>query len=154
MNQLTDFIRSRKSQLATPGIDWEARKEAWIRSVELLYSRIEQMLGETIASGDVVLRTNTVSVFEEPVGGYPAPQLEVLIGAERVFFRPKGLNVIGASGRVDLLGEGGTVTLVREESEDQEGWSVILQRTPSLSKTPLNEASLKLALEKVMLPLP
>ena len=86
----------------------------WIRSVAHLYGVVEEMLRESIASNDVAVRRFDTQVTEEFVGTYSIPVLELTIGHERVEFRPKGLTVIGASGRVDILGERERVTLLQD----------------------------------------
>jgi len=105
-------------------------------------------------SKDVTIRTFETQVTEDFVGTYSIPVLEMTVGTERVEFRPKGVTVIGASGRVDVRGERDTVTLLKDPQGVETGWTVVLQRVPSLRTAPLDRESLKYALERVMLPLP
>jgi len=112
------------------------------------------MLQGSIASKDVTVRTFETQVTENFVGTYSIPILEMTVGHERVEFRPKGVTVIGASGRVDIRGERDTVTLLRDQVEGNGGWTVVLQRIPHLKTVQLDRESLKYALERVMLPLP
>lgn len=130
------------------------KRETWVRSVESLYSRVEEMLREAIASKDVAVRRIATPITENFVGTYSIPVLEITIGNERVEFRPKGLIVIGASGRVDILGERDRVTLLRDQEDANSGWSLVLQRVPGLRTASLDRESLQHALERVMLPLP
>jgi hypothetical protein len=153
-DQLVDFLRTRKQQAANPEIDWQAKKDTWVRSVESLYAMVQDMLRVSIASKDVTVRTFYTQVTEDFVGTYSIPVLEMTVGTERVEFRPKGVTVIGASGRVDIRGERDTVTLLRDQAEVNSGWTVVLQRVPRLKTDPLDGESLKYALERVMLPLP
>lgn len=153
-NQLTDFIRARKTSTPGADIDWQAKLEAWVQAVQRLYDSIRDMLRDSIQSGDVTLRTWHLDLTEDYLGTYSVPALELRIGNERVEFRPKGLRVLGAEGRVDLTGEGGTMSLIRNESQQQGEWSVIMQRVPRLQFSLLNPESLQYALERVMLPLP
>jgi hypothetical protein len=154
-DQLVDFLRAKKQQDTNQQIDWDAKREAWVRSVENLYARIEDILREAIDSRDVAVRRIDTQVTENFIGTYSIPVLEITIGKERVEFQPKGVTIIGASGRVDLLGERDRVTLLRDEEEDaNSGWTVILQRVPRLQTAPFGRESLRYALERVMLPLP
>jgi hypothetical protein len=105
-----------------------------VRAVEGLYDVVQDILREPIASKDVTVRRFDMQVTEDLIGTYLIPALEVSIGNERVQFRPKGVTVIGAAGRVDIRGERDTVTLLKTVQLDRE--------------------SLKYALERVMLPLP
>jgi hypothetical protein len=153
-DQLIEFLRTRKEQAPGPEIDWHAKKDTWVRSVNNLYALVEEILRDSIASKDVTVRTVDTQVTEDFVGTYSIPVLEMTVGAERVEFRPKGITVIGASGRVDIRGERDTMTLLRDQPDVDSGWTVVLQRVPHLKMAPLNRESLKYALERVMLPLP
>jgi hypothetical protein len=152
-DQLVGFLRSKKEQAASPDVDWQARRDSWILSVQNLYRLVQEMLGDSIASEDVKVRTAEMQVNENFVGAYSIPVLELTVGSERVVFRPKGLLVIGAAGRVDISGELDSVTLLRDTDDEQSGWTVVLQRVPRLTKVSLDRESLKYALERVMLPL-
>src|ERR1017187_2887288 len=91
---------------------------------------------------------------EDYIGTYTIPALELTVGGERVEFRPKGVLVIGAAGRVDIRGGRDTVTLVKNTDKAGGEWSMVLQRVPHLRTVPFDQESLKDALERVMLPLP
>src|ERR1022692_2693676 len=97
-DQLTEFLRSRKEQAAKPEINWQARKDNWVRSVEGLYALVRKMLRKSIESKDVSVRTFDLEVTEDYIGTYTIPALELNVGAERVEFRPKGIMVLGAEG--------------------------------------------------------
>ena len=153
-NQLADFLRARKEQTANQEIDWQAKKDRWVHSVERLYDLVKEMLGDSIASKDVEIRTFNTEVSEDFVDPYDIPVLEIKVGNERVEFLPKGLTVIGASGRVDIRGKRDSVTLVKDNQDVNSRWTVILQRVPSLRTAPFDRESLQYALERVMLPLP
>src|SRR6266404_5099982 len=94
-DQLVEFLRSRKEQAPIPEIDWQAKKDAWVHSVEGLYELVQEMLRDVIASKDVIVRTFRVQVTEDFIGTYSIPALELSVGSERVEFRPKGVTVIG-----------------------------------------------------------
>ena len=134
--------------------DWRTKKDEWIRSVERLYAQIREMLRDSIAFGDVSARTFNIEATGDLVGPYPVPVLELTIGGEHVELRPKGFTVIGVSGRVDLLGELDTVSLLRDYESQGPEWSVLVQRTPGLTIVELDQESFKYALERVMRPLP
>lgn len=151
---MTEFIR-RKEQAARPPIDWQAKRDELVQSVENLYSLVRKMLRKSIESKAVSVRTFDMEVTEDYVGTYTIPALELSVGAERVEFRPKGIMVLGAEGRVDIRGAGDTVTLIkRAEENGNSEWTVVLQRVPHIRTAPLDRDSLKDALERAMLPLP
>jgi hypothetical protein len=152
-DQLTAFLRSKKERSATQEVDWRGKKETWVRSIQHLYDRVEELLADSIAAKDVAVRKFDADITEEFLGTYSVPVLDLIVGNERVEFRPKGITVIGASGRVDILGDGDTVTLLRDREDAETGWSVVRRRVPKLEIAPLDRDSLQYALERVMLPL-
>lgn len=152
-DQLVDFLRTKKQQGVNAEIDWKVKREAWISAVEKLYAFVENLLRDSIDSKDVTTRRVATQVTEELVGTYSIPILELTMGNERVELIPKGVTVIGASGRVDIRGERDTVTLLKDQ-QNVESWSMVLQRVPSLKISPLNRETLLYALKRVMLPLP
>lgn len=148
-DQLTEFIRTKKGHMLGSDVDWETRKSDWIRSVEELYHRVEELLRSSIEAGDASVTWVETQVTEEFVGTYWIPRLEITIGNEGVVFRPMGLVVVGADGRVDLKGARGTVTLLREKSGE---WVTVLERVPERKARPFDSDSLRKALQRVMLP--
>lgn len=151
---MVDFFRNKKQQPTNQEIDWQAKRDSWLHSVDDLYARVQDMLRDSLASKDITVRTFETQVTEDLIGTYAVPGLEIAVGDERVEFRPKGVTVIGASGRVDIRGERDTVTLLRDKQAEGIGWTVVLQRVPRLMIAPLDRGSLQVALERVMLPLP
>ena len=83
-DQLTEFLRSRKEQAGSAEIDWQAKKDDWVRSVESLYRLVKKMLRKSIESKDVTVRTFDVEVAEDHIGTYTIPALELTVGGERV----------------------------------------------------------------------
>ena len=152
--QLVDFFRARKVRAPSPDIDWTAKRDSWIEAVESLYELVKEMLRDSINSNDVTVRMLNREVTEDFLETYSIPALELSAGNERVEFRPKGVTVIGAAGRVDVVGERGTVTLLWDKESTASGWIVVLQRIPTLARAPLDQKTLQFALERVMSPLP
>ena len=151
-DQLVDFIRSRKEKVSGPDLNWEAKRDAWVSSVENLYRQIQEMLRDSIASNDLTAHTHLIEVTEDFIGSYFIPALELKVGRERVEFRPKGVTIIGAEGRVDIRGERDSVTLLKDVVNADSGRSVITQRVPHLKTVQFDRDSLTYVLERVMLP--
>lgn len=152
-DQLVEFLRTKKAQAPGLSPDWESKKVAWIRAVRNLYYLVQELLGEVIQEKVVAVDHFEVEVAEDLIGTYRIPALALTVGNERVEFRPKGVTVFGASGRVDIRGDRDTVTLIKDEPSDESDWSVVLQRVPRLRTTKLDRESLREALERVMAPL-
>jgi hypothetical protein len=112
--QFEKFLEA-KSQEDDPikAIDWIAKKEEWLASLDALYREIEQWLSEYITSGKIKMERFPIALEEEYLGKYTAEKCLLVIGADRVMLRPIGTLLIGASGRVDMEGPKGTVKFIR-----------------------------------------
>ena len=144
---LTEFFREKKSKSGAD-IDWQSRKQAWIQAINDLYGKIA---GEYLAGpvGEQLVRVSrrAKALVEEYIGAYQVDELVVQVGDEQVVFSPKGRNIVGASGRIDLIGDMGEKTIVLQP----EGrWGIVATRSPTLKVVPLDERSLLAALEEVM----
>jgi len=151
-DQLTDFLRDRKRQATPLNVDWEAKKADRLESVGRLYHLLRDLLRGPIHDQTVEIAEVPIEVTEDYVGAYRLPELRLTVGNDRVVFCPKGINVIGAAGRVDLRGDRDTVTLLRVLDNGREEWQVVLQRVPRFVAVPLEQGSLRTALQRVMLP--
>jgi hypothetical protein len=145
---LSEFFREKRAHAGSPDINWEARKSAWIASVDRLYETIVDMLKGPIEAGSVAVDYRSKTITEEFMGSYWINELALVVGDETVVFSPKARNVVGGSGRVDLRGDMGEVTLVAQPDH----WAVVVQRTPTLKVVRLDQASLLDALRTVMRP--
>src|ERR1022692_1456109 len=103
-DQLTEFLRSRKEQAAKPEINWQARKDNWVRSVEGLYALVRKMLRKSIESKDVSVRTFEMEVTEDYIGTYTIPALELTGAGEGGNFVRKGVWVTGGGGGGNFRG--------------------------------------------------
>jgi hypothetical protein len=104
------------------------------------------LLAESIAQGLVSVSRVQKEIKEDYLGTYRVPELILDINRETVRFSPKGRNIIGAKGRVDLVGEMDTVTLILEPAGD---WSIVLSRVPRRAVA-LDGKTLAEALRRVM----
>lgn len=146
-NELKEFLREKQSKASPAGTDWAAKRDAWIAAVGRLYDTIENdFLG---AASDTVKidRTGTRAVQEPYIGAYDIAVMTLAVGNELVTFTPKGVQVAGAAGRVDVRGDRGEAALVRGTDET---WQLLLSRTPSLVLIPLTDATFLEMLRRVM----
>lgn len=89
-DQLVDFFRNKKQQPTNQEIDWQAKRDSWLHSVDDLYARVQDMLRDSLASKDITVRTFETQVTEDLIGTYAVPGLEIAVGDERVEFRAQG----------------------------------------------------------------
>lgn len=145
---LREFFRAKKVKAAPGNIDWAARKKAWVEAIDRLYNKITQdYLSGLQKDGLVSISYTTKTLHEDYIGEYEVRELVLRVGGERVVFSPKGRNIIGASGRIDLRGDMGEVTMVLQP---RGRWCIVLTRTPTLKTVPLDEESLLTTLKSVM----
>jgi len=102
-----------------------------------------------IKAGDLTVSRSSKTVVEEYIGQYEVDELILQVGNERAVFSPKGVNIVGASGRVDLIGERGERTLVVQPGNR---WGIVVSRSPTVKVIPFDESSLLESLKDVMRP--
>jgi hypothetical protein len=149
MNQaLTDLFQKKQKQLETgAGIDWDSRRNEYLAAVEDLYKRIESMLAEPIGQKSLTLHRRSKQLTENYIGTYSADDLILVIGGEQVRFSPRGRNIVGAAGRVDVIGERGEATLIVQPDSQ---WGFVQTRQPTLRVVPLDESTFAEVLQLVM----
>jgi hypothetical protein len=140
---ISDFFRQKGKATRPSTGTRESRKQEFLQALNKLF---EQIQGELVDS-DVEVDRDEIDVYEQSFGGYKAPRLDLVIGDEAVAFIPKGFNIVGAVGRVDVKGERGDGMLVLQP----EGrWCVVQGTRPTLKLIPLTPESLLELLKEVM----
>jgi hypothetical protein len=115
--------------------------------VEDLYQQIEKILSEPIANQTVKLARRKKDLTENYLGTYAVDDLLLVIGDEQVRFSPRGRNIVGSSGRVDVLGERGEEILIVQADAR---WRFVQSRQPTLKVVDFNDTSLAEVLQLVM----
>lgn len=95
-----------KASKEAPPVDWKLKLNRWQHEIKELYTMIEEWLGPSIKKGYVHVTRELTSpqLQEEYVGSYSTENLICKVGGKRIEFRPKGMFIIGARGRVDIFG--------------------------------------------------
>jgi hypothetical protein len=146
-DELKEFLLSRQEHGSANTIDWGQRRREWMDAVKKLYRQITgELLAESIEQRLVTVSRVDKEVKEEYLGKYRVPELILDISGETVRFSPKGRNIIGAKGRVDLVGDLDSMTLILEPDGH---WSVVLSRVPR-HVAELDGKTLAEALRRVM----
>jgi hypothetical protein len=146
-NVLRDFFREKSLKAKPSNVDWGARRDAWIAAVKDLYHRIEAEYLEG-TKGEVEILYQEKAVRENLAGDYTIPELILRVGQEEVIFSPKGTNIFGAKGRIDIRGDRGEATIMWMGDR----WSIVASRVPTLRLVDLNAESLAEALYRIMRP--
>ena len=119
---LKDLLRRKKKEGGER--DRTVEKEAWLAAIDALYSDVERWLKPSISDGVAKVQRRQVTMTERHLGTYRAEELVIDAGGSKVRFKPVALHVVGATGRVDILGADDSVRLMRLGPE--RGWCASL----------------------------
>jgi hypothetical protein len=145
--KLQDLIR-RKTKPSGNGesVDWDDRREKYLKAVEDLYALMASVLADPIADGTVKVRRRPKDLTEDYLGTYAVDDLLLLFGDEQVRFSPRGRNILGAEGRVDVVGERGEANLILRDA----AWWLVQARQPRLRTARLDDSTIADVLNLVM----
>lgn len=108
-----DFINKQVSKKQDePQIDWDKNRDEWLEHIQQFYKMIEGFLEEYKTSGKLSYYFSKKDVFEEYIGSYSVDVMDIKLGEYRVKLEPIGTNLIGAYGRIDLIGAMGKIKFV------------------------------------------
>ncbi len=120
------YLKKRRADAETvTQVDWNKKRDDWLQYLADFYNQVERFLGEYRKSGDVTFKYDEKYMQEEFIGQYRARSLRIRIKDKDVVLDPVGTNLIGANGRVDMIGDAGTVRFVLvDKSSNGPGLSV------------------------------
>lgn len=113
IDSFEEFLK-RKNKDEKP-IDWGSRKTSWLNSVNEFYLHINSWLAPFMNSSLLKIDKKDIQVYEQYIGHYYAPQLDIRIGNDIVSLTPKGTIIIGAYGRIDLRGPKNEIIILEEK---------------------------------------
>ena len=128
-------------------IDWDERRDTYLKAVGDLYKQVETLLTESIQRKAVKLQRRPKPLTENYIGTYSVDDLILVIGGEQVRFSPRGRNIVGAAGRVDVVGERAEAALIVGPDST---WGFVQAREPELRILPFDESTLADILKLVM----
>lgn len=155
---ISQLDNQKKSEIQ---IDWQAKKNQWLKYLGHLYGDIQSYLEPY--KDKIILNEQEVLINEEYIGEYSAKKLSIQLGKDTITLTPKGTNLIGASGRVDMNSSHGTIKLVLIEQDEKRldiakntkkepnalVWA-IAQQQPRLAFFELNQESFQDALMELV----
>lgn len=83
-----------------------------LQYLSVFYEYIEGFLDEYKKAGKLNFDYAQKDIFEEHIGGYPVKVLNIRLGSHKIRLEPIGTVLIGAKGRVDLIGANGKIKFV------------------------------------------
>ncbi|MEZ4939206.1 MAG: hypothetical protein R2799_16595 [Crocinitomicaceae bacterium] len=114
--EFDDFLKKEDGN-NKKNINWEENLRRWKKNVDLLYSNIEYWLKEYTDNGRVFIDKKDKEVFEEAIGKYTIPKMNIKLGNKLVVLEPIGTVLIGTIGRVDVIGEKKTQKLILADKD-------------------------------------
>ncbi len=109
--EFDQFLAAQKADKIKHG-NLSDRKAQWLEKIDALYALVDQLLAPYFANGSMERATSMTDVREELLGAYKAPTLTIDMGGSSIRFVPIGTILLGAPGRVDLVGMRGGVRFV------------------------------------------
>lgn len=139
---LENFLKEKKTanEATLARFNREARLKKWQDQVASLYRHIRDYLGKSEKEGYAKIFPEQMTLTEELLGSYQIDRMIIDAGGERVIIAPRGTFIIGAFGRCDMKGEGGTAMLVLLAPGDKPG--VSFKEMPSTGDADLKMSAL------------
>jgi len=144
---LADLFQKKRKQAAGFSVDWDDRRNKYVKAVENLYDQIDTMLAEPIEQKTVTIQRRQKQLTENHIGTYAVPDLILLIGDEQVRFSPRGGNIVGAAGRIDVIGERAEAMMILNRDAE---WGFVQSRQPKVNIAPFDESTFAEVLKLVM----
>ncbi len=108
-----DFLNKQVQEKdAGKKIDWNAKRDGWIAYLDQFYKTVEGFLSEYLDNGKINYEYSEKKIIEDYIGEYSVKVLQIELGPHTIKLEPIGTNLIGAKGRVDLMGANGKVKFV------------------------------------------
>ncbi|MDM8561250.1 hypothetical protein [Candidatus Parabeggiatoa sp. HSG14] len=153
------FLRrkNKESESKRKTIDWEEKKQQWLAWVDKLYGEINDWLNPLRHDGIVKINYENTTLKEDYLGSYPVKSMTIIVGTEYVSLKPKGVVLVNSWGRVDMMGDDGSIMFILIETKDDISvtnqpklqWHIAV-RTPEMKYWKLTKDSFTDALKQVM----
>lgn len=139
-----EFLEDRnknKSEKEEKKVDWDARKNQWLKSVENLYKIVDDIIVVSFkdAGYQVESKKEKIRLYEEYIGAYEIDNYTIQANNILIKFFPVGTIIIGAYGRVNMLLPGETVKLVLQDWDD---WRIVSGIGSSMKLIEFNEENI------------
>ena len=160
LNNLEEFLKRKKESEEQKSISWEEIKLQWLNEIDGFFKQIEAFLVPLKEKGLLSFEREIISIYEEDLGGYDTEKIIIQLPDQKVIIEPIGKGIIGANGRIDMIGHNGSVhfLLVDKDASGPKFSTVIdvnifeaiegeiATRAPNLKYIALNEDSFSDAL--------
>lgn len=107
-----EFVEKQAKTSQEVKIDWAKKLDDWKRYLDQFYSMVDGFLQPYVESNKIEIQKADIGLQEEYIGAYTVSKLTIRLGENEIILKPIGTNLIGAKGRVDMLGPKGQVKFV------------------------------------------
>lgn len=111
-NQFDDFVNQQVSDASETNIDWQKEFEEWKSYLAELYDLVSKFIEKYVTERKMQITREKARISEEHVGPYDVDSLIIRIARNRIKLLPIGTIIIGAKGRVDMIGPKGKIRFV------------------------------------------
>jgi len=115
---LEEIIKKKHKEQASDLADFAERKKLWLKSVDKFYQKVIKWLKPYSEKGLLKIDYKKIIKNEQYIGEYEIEEMILAISNEIVKFDPIGTFIIGAHGRIDMIGNG-TIRFVLVDSESE-----------------------------------
>lgn len=136
-----EFVTMQQTAESAEKIDWNQQRVDWLRHLDDFYSVVDSALKPYLDQGKLEITYEVRKITEEYIGVYDAKFALVKVGKVTARINPIGTMLIGAKGRVDLIGPSGTARFVLVDA-DSTGPKITV-RSWSEGQTPPPEVQAK-----------
>ncbi|AQV15308.1 MULTISPECIES: hypothetical protein [Acinetobacter calcoaceticus/baumannii complex] len=108
-NNFDQFIQKHVKETKTVELDLEKEKSIWLDNIDKFYELAKKSLEKYIDNKTITFTYVDRILTEELLGSYSVKEVQITIGREVVKLCPIGTFLIGARGRIDMIGPKGKV---------------------------------------------
>ncbi len=116
---LQELLEKKHKEQAADLADFSERKKLWLKSVNEFYQKVIKWLKPYSEKRLLKIDYKKSIKNEQYIGEYEIEEMILTISNEIVRFDPVGTFIIGSHGRIDMIGNNGTVRFVLVDSESE-----------------------------------
>lgn len=144
MDSFEKFLE--KKNQPEKAVNWDERKNSWVKSVNSLYADINTWLNPFINRSLISVRTKDISIYEQFIGSYDLKQLDIVVGKDIISLIPRGTLILGSNGRIDMKGPKGDLFIIEPEWNK---WKFVIKTNNKRELSEVNATSFQSAIQSI-----
>jgi hypothetical protein len=110
------FVDEQSSPRGFSETDRQTALEQWRTAIQDFYKKVDTFLESYRANGKIQVERKKKTMSEDLLGQYETETYAISLGQNSIRLEPIGYFVIGAKGRIDMIGPRDTVRFVRVDA--------------------------------------